>query len=114
MIATIVDGAQSFGVLDVDLADLAPDFYTGSGHKWPCGPREVGVLLGETRTGARAKRHQPVCGCRRCIENARSDAASATSRLSRLSAPRSRFGPRSAPPPSNATRASSLRHSSPD
>jgi selenocysteine lyase/cysteine desulfurase len=43
-IATIVDGAQSFGVLDVDLADLAPDFYTGSGHKWPCGPREVGVL----------------------------------------------------------------------
>jgi isopenicillin-N epimerase len=43
-IATVVDGAQSFGVLDVDLADLAPDFYTGSGHKWPCGPREVGLL----------------------------------------------------------------------
>jgi isopenicillin-N epimerase len=43
-IATVVDGAQSFGVLDVDLAELAPDFYTGSGHKWPCGPREVGLL----------------------------------------------------------------------
>jgi selenocysteine lyase/cysteine desulfurase len=43
-IATVVDGAQSFGVLDVDLTDLAPDYYTGSGHKWPCGPREVGLL----------------------------------------------------------------------
>lgn len=43
-IATVVDGAQSFGVLDVDLTELGPDFYTGSGHKWPCGPREVGLL----------------------------------------------------------------------
>ena len=25
-------------------ADMQPDFYTGSGHKWPCGPKEVGVL----------------------------------------------------------------------
>jgi isopenicillin-N epimerase len=53
-IATVVDGAQSFGVLDVDLADLAPDFYTGSGHKWPCGPREVGVLYTATRAPALA------------------------------------------------------------
>jgi selenocysteine lyase/cysteine desulfurase len=41
---SIVDGAQSFGVLDIDLADMQPDFFTGSAHKWPCGPREVGVL----------------------------------------------------------------------
>ena len=39
-----LDGAQSFGLLDVDLSDIKPDFYTGSGHKWPCGPKEVGVL----------------------------------------------------------------------
>jgi selenocysteine lyase/cysteine desulfurase len=43
-VLTLVDGAQSLGLLDVDLADMQPDFYTGSGHKWPCGPKEVGVL----------------------------------------------------------------------
>jgi selenocysteine lyase/cysteine desulfurase len=39
-----VDGAQTFGLVDVDLSDIQPDFYTGSAHKWPCGPKEVGVL----------------------------------------------------------------------
>jgi selenocysteine lyase/cysteine desulfurase len=43
-VLTLVDGAQSFGLLDVDLSDMQPDFYAGSGHKWPCGPKEVGVL----------------------------------------------------------------------
>ena len=39
-----LDGAQSFGLLDVNLADIQPDFYSGSAHKWPCGARECGVL----------------------------------------------------------------------
>jgi hypothetical protein len=43
-ILTLVDGAQSFGLLDVDLGDIQPDFYSGSAHKWPCGPKENGVL----------------------------------------------------------------------
>lgn len=43
-VLTLVDGAQSLGLMDVDLGDMQPDFYTGSGHKWPCGPKEVGVL----------------------------------------------------------------------
>lgn len=43
-VMTLVDGAQTFGLLDVDLADIQPDFYSGSGHKWPCAAREVGVL----------------------------------------------------------------------
>jgi selenocysteine lyase/cysteine desulfurase len=43
-ILSLVDGAQSFGVLDVDLAAMKPDFYTGSMHKWPCGPKEKGLL----------------------------------------------------------------------
>ena len=42
---SLVDGAQSFGVLDVDLSAMKPDFYTGSAHKWPCGPKEIGVLF---------------------------------------------------------------------
>jgi selenocysteine lyase/cysteine desulfurase len=41
---SLVDGAQTFGVLDVDLGDMKPDFYTGSMHKWPCGPKEKGLL----------------------------------------------------------------------
>jgi selenocysteine lyase/cysteine desulfurase len=44
-ILSLVDGAQSFGLLDVDLGDLQPDFYSGSAHKWPCGARECGVLF---------------------------------------------------------------------
>lgn len=43
-ILSLVDGAQTFGVLDIDLSVMRPDFYTGSMHKWPCGPKETGVL----------------------------------------------------------------------
>jgi isopenicillin-N epimerase len=42
---SLVDGAQAFGVLDVDLSAIKPDFFTGSMHKWPCGPKEKGVLF---------------------------------------------------------------------
>src|SRR5687767_11732909 len=45
----MVDGAQSFGLLDVNLSDMQPDFYTGSAHKWPCGARECGVLYVNAR-----------------------------------------------------------------
>jgi len=44
-VLALVDGAQSFGVLDVNLGDMRPDFYSGSVHKWPCGPKETGVLF---------------------------------------------------------------------
>lgn len=44
-VLSLVDGAQSFGVLDVNLAAMRPDFYSGSAHKWPCGPKEIGVLF---------------------------------------------------------------------
>src|SRR5207248_822457 len=42
---SLVDSAQAFGVLDVDLSVVQPDFFTGSMHKWPCGPKEKGVLF---------------------------------------------------------------------
>ena len=44
-IISLVDGAQSFGLMDVDLSDWQPDFFSGSAHKWPCGPKETGVLF---------------------------------------------------------------------
>jgi selenocysteine lyase/cysteine desulfurase len=43
-VLSVVDGAQTFGALDNNLAEMRPDFFTGSGHKWPCGPKECGLL----------------------------------------------------------------------
>jgi selenocysteine lyase/cysteine desulfurase len=44
-VLTLLDGAQSFGVVDLDLGRIRPDFFTGSAHKWACGPKESGVLF---------------------------------------------------------------------
>ena len=52
-ILSLIDGAQTFGVMDVDLSVLQPDFYSASAHKWPCGPKEVGVLYINKRSHSR-------------------------------------------------------------
>jgi selenocysteine lyase/cysteine desulfurase len=39
-----VDGAQTFGWLNLDLHALGMDSFTGSMHKWPMGPIESGML----------------------------------------------------------------------
>lgn len=47
-----VDGAQTWGALDVDLRELDCDSYAASAHKWFVGPKEVGVLyVKEERIG---------------------------------------------------------------
>jgi selenocysteine lyase/cysteine desulfurase len=48
-VLTLLDGAQSVGLFDVNLRDIDPDFYSGSAHKWPCGARECGVLFVNAR-----------------------------------------------------------------
>jgi selenocysteine lyase/cysteine desulfurase len=40
-----VDGAQTWGVLNVDLRRLGCDSYAASAHKWFVGPKEVGLLF---------------------------------------------------------------------
>ena len=40
-----VDGAQTWGALQVDLRGLGCDSYAASAHKWFCGPKEVGLLF---------------------------------------------------------------------
>lgn len=50
---TLVDGAQAYGVLDVDLSRIQPDFYSASAHKWPCGPKETGLLFVNARSATR-------------------------------------------------------------
>ena len=39
-----VDGAQSWGALNVNLRELGCDSYSASAHKWFMGPKEVGLL----------------------------------------------------------------------
>jgi len=39
-----VDGAQSWGALNVNLRELDCDSYAASAHKWFVGPKEVGLL----------------------------------------------------------------------
>jgi selenocysteine lyase/cysteine desulfurase len=39
-----VDGAQTWGALDVNLRELGCDSYSASSHKWFMGPKEAGLL----------------------------------------------------------------------
>lgn len=59
-VLSLVDGAQAFGVLDLDLGAMQPDFYTGSMHKWPCGPKETGLLF--AARGVHDRLHPSVVG----------------------------------------------------
>ena len=43
-IKTLIDGAQSFGAIQLDLHEMGCDYFTGSMHKWPMGPKESGLL----------------------------------------------------------------------
>ena len=40
-----LDGAQTFGSLDVNLKDIGCDSYSTSAHKWLMGPLEAGILF---------------------------------------------------------------------
>lgn len=39
-----VDGAQTWGAVDVNVGAIEADSFSGSAHKWFMGPREVGLL----------------------------------------------------------------------
>jgi selenocysteine lyase/cysteine desulfurase len=43
-ILSLVDGAQAFGCVKLELHALGCDFYTASAHKWFMGPKEAGLL----------------------------------------------------------------------
>lgn len=40
----LLDAAQAFGAIPIDVHDLGIDFYAGSGQKWMCGPEGSGAL----------------------------------------------------------------------
>lgn len=41
---SIVDGAHTPGMIELDFHDMGCDFYAGAGHKWQCGPGSTGIL----------------------------------------------------------------------
>ncbi|MFW6074508.1 MAG: aminotransferase class V-fold PLP-dependent enzyme, partial [Chloroflexota bacterium] len=43
-VLVIVDAAQSFGSMQLDMQDLGVDFYACPGQKWMCGPEGTGSL----------------------------------------------------------------------
>lgn len=43
-VLTLVDAAQSFGAVDVDVARMGCDYLAGNGHKWLHGPKGTGFL----------------------------------------------------------------------
>lgn len=43
-VEVLVDGAQSFALVDHGIADLGCDYYAASLHKWFCGPIGTGIL----------------------------------------------------------------------
>ncbi len=48
-----IDGAQSWGCVDLDLSIIDCDSYTAPAHKWLCGPRGVGILAIKGRAASR-------------------------------------------------------------
>jgi len=48
-----VDGAQTWGAVDMDLGAIGMDSFSGSAHKWFMGPREVGILYVRERNISR-------------------------------------------------------------
>lgn len=43
-VPVLIDGAQSAGVIPLNLKESGLDFYALAGHKWYCGPEGVGAL----------------------------------------------------------------------
>ena len=41
---SIVDGAHTPGMIELDFHDMGCDFYAAPGHKWQCGPGSTGFL----------------------------------------------------------------------
>jgi L-cysteine/cystine lyase len=54
-VMTMVDAAQSVGMVPLNLVELGVDFYAFTGHKWWCGPAGIGGLYvrPEMREGLR-------------------------------------------------------------
>ncbi len=60
-ILVAVDGAQSAGMIQIDLHDLGCDYYTASAHKWLFAPKGIGILYAKSSSQYSLK---PLIVCR--------------------------------------------------
>jgi isopenicillin-N epimerase len=65
----LVDGAQTFGYLNIDLHDMGCDFYTSSGQKWILGPREASFVYVKKEAQANLWPNMVTVGWERASQN---------------------------------------------
>lgn len=41
---SIIDGAHTVGMVNLDFHTMGIDFFAGAGHKWQCGPGQTGIM----------------------------------------------------------------------
>jgi selenocysteine lyase/cysteine desulfurase len=68
---SLIDGAQVFAAIDVDVQELGCDFFTSNGHKWLCGPKGTGFLW--TRSNVLQRLHPVHVGAGSFLRHARGD-----------------------------------------
>lgn len=61
----LLDGAQTAGILPIDVAELQPDFFVFAGHKGPFGPQGIGGLYIAKQVGMAC----PTAACEIVIDN---------------------------------------------
>ncbi len=54
-VLVLVDGAQSFGAIPVNVKELGVDFYAVTAQKWLCGPEGAGALYGSRAAAAQLR-----------------------------------------------------------
>ncbi len=54
-VPVLVDGAQSFGAMPVNVKELGVDFYAVTAQKWLCGPEGAGALYGSRAAAAQLR-----------------------------------------------------------
>lgn len=48
---SVIDGAHTVGMVNLNFHDMGVDFFAGAGHKWQCGPGQTGIMYVRNQSG---------------------------------------------------------------